>query len=83
MSNTQRARMYDRLGIGSKSERVAMGIGAKRHGMTVEDYVEQIRLGTKWCYRCRKFQPLRDFCKLHSRRDGKNTVCRTCRKRYP
>lgn len=36
----------------------------------------------KTCYKCKKEKPLSDFCKDRSSKDGLNSKCKSCRRKY-
>lgn len=79
MTHTQRDRMYSALGVPKGSERLAAGVGARRLGITVREWVENRRDGRKWCFRCKSWKSVRDFDLCRTvRRDGRKGQCRLC-----
>ena len=76
-----RLAIYERLGVPPR-ERIAIGLGAHRLGMSIEDYFNHKAMGEKWCYFCRRWHGLRDFDKSRKRRDGIKGICRTGAKVY-
>ena len=51
---------------------------AKKAGITVEEYLQQVRAGLKKCTCCKKWKPTDFFAKDRSRYDGLKSKCRDC-----
>ncbi len=58
----------------------ALKIAAKRLGLSLDDYLNRIKGGQKWCTRCREWHSVGDFISDPSRADGINPNCRKTRK---
>ena len=56
----------------------AMKVAARRIGVPVEEYRDQVVAGFKWCYRCRNWVLRERFACDRSRSDGLKAVCLTC-----
>lgn len=56
-----------------------MKIAAKRIGVTIEEYQQQIEQGLKWCHSCRQWVERNGFHVDNSRGDGLAAICKTCR----
>jgi len=57
----------------------ALKICSQKAGCSVEDYLDHIGQGLKFCYRCRTWKPTESFNKDASRYDGLTPICRLCR----
>lgn len=53
---------------------------AKRHGISVEQYISHIELGHKKCRKCNEWLQLNAFPVDNSRADGKGYVCFNCKR---
>ena len=48
---------------------------AKRRGMSVEDYIDKLEEGEKWCTGCKAWHQYTEFKEDVTRSDGLSTVC--------
>lgn len=56
----------------------AQKTAAYKIGIPVEQYLQQIQSGLKWCSICRNFKPLHLFNNDADKIDGKNYCCKDC-----
>lgn len=56
----------------------AIKCAAKKAGITVEEYLRQIKAGLKKCTYCKDWKPNDSFSKDRSRYDGLKSKCRDC-----
>lgn len=54
-------------------------VAAKRVGIPLEEYLEKIDSGFKWCHQGNHWQPRDNFHTDQSRGDGLAAVCKNCR----
>ena len=52
---------------------------ADRAGTSIEEYIQRLQNGEKWCPRCQVWKIVGSFSKDKSRKDGFDAVCATCR----
>jgi len=52
---------------------------ADRLGITLEEYIQRVEGGEKWCVGCRAWQPVDDFGPDSTRSDGRQHTCRAGR----
>lgn len=57
----------------------AAKIAAKKAGVSLEDYLEKVAAGKKFCGLCREFHPASEFANDSSRYDGLSATCRKSR----
>lgn len=69
--------MNGREAMGSKLG--AMKIAAKKAGVSLPEYLENIADGLKWCYSCREWLSKSQFGKDKHRGDKLAAICSTCR----
>jgi len=55
-------------------------VAAKRIGISLEAYKQQVKEGFKWCYKCKSWQPQFLFDTDNSRGDKLYPACQTCRR---
>lgn len=65
----------------SQTHSGAMKIVAKRAGVTLDEFTRSVNSGQKWCWRCREWKPIAEYCADRSRYDGRCSQCKACR--YP
>lgn len=53
---------------------------ADRTSTSVEEYIQRLQNGEKWCPRCQVWKIVGSFSKDKSRKDGFDAVCATCRR---
>lgn len=58
----------------------AQKVRARKAGISIEDCILKETSGYKWCYKCKQWLLLIDFCNDRSRYDGKDAICLGCRK---
>lgn len=58
----------------------AVIVAAQKVGVTPAEYIDKIKIGEKWCFRCRKWHPINDFGRDKHRFDGLASSCLIARK---
>jgi hypothetical protein len=54
-------------------------VAASRLGLTLDEYLEKVDQGLKWCTSCKKWLHISSFTIDKSRGDGRTAACRNCR----
>lgn len=62
--------MGSRIGI--------LKVAAQRTRHTLEEYSAKVARNLKWCTRCKRWRPTREFDRDRSRGDGLKASCRSC-----
>jgi 5-methylcytosine-specific restriction endonuclease McrA len=65
----------------SQTEIGAMKNGAKRVGISLEEYTLHRQQGQKWCYLCKAWRALQQFGSDRSQTDGHSSKCLECRRK--
>ena len=53
-------------------------VAAGRIGIGLDEYLENIKNGLKWCWKCESWKPISEFGIDRSRGDGHKSVCADC-----
>ena len=62
------------------SRKGVMKIAAKRIGISYEEYLDNLKNGLKWCFRCKLWKQRSQFNTDRSRGDGLTASCADCRR---
>lgn len=51
---------------------------ARRTGLSIKQWIERRQNGLRWCFRCRTWGPVEQFCIDKSRLGGRASSCKPC-----